>query len=98
MIATNDSGDGGTGGERHSDEVSSLTVIVDLLKDDEERLDALQSLFQEAMYRENFTLDQLLARLAQDFRVLGDIRETIDFLISEVSDEVNTSEGSNESA
>ena len=85
MIATN------AGGEQFSEEVSSLTAIVDLLKDDEGRLNALQSLFQEAMYRENFTLDQLLARIAQDFRVLGDIREAIDFL-SEVSELKGSSE------
>ena len=85
MIATNE------GGEQLSEEVSSLTAIVDLLKDDEGRLNALQSLFQEAMYRENFTLDQLLARIAQDFRVLGDIREAIDFL-SEVSELKGSSE------
>ena len=85
MIATNE------GGEQLSEEVSSLTAIVDLLKDDEGRLNALQSLFQEAMYRENFTLDQFLARIAQDFRVLGDIREAIDFL-SEVSELKGSSE------
>ena len=90
MIATNE------GGEQLSEEVSSLTAIVDLLKYDEGRLNALQSLFQEAMYRENFTLDQLLARIAQDFRVLGDIREAIDFL-SEDSSEVSELKGSSES-
>tara|TARA_A100001037_G_C14856625_1_gene503262 strand:- start:115 stop:402 length:288 start_codon:yes stop_codon:yes gene_type:complete len=95
MIATNDIATNDDS-ERHIEEVSSLTAIVDLLKDDEERLDALQSLFQEAMYRENFTLDQLLARLAQDFRVLGDIRETIDFL-SEASEE-RVSEAGDESS
>jgi len=90
LIATNE------GGEQLSEEVSSLTAIVDLLKDDEGRLNALQSLFKEAMYRENFTLDQLLARIAQDFRVLGDIREAIDFL-SEDSSEVSELKGSSES-
>ena len=43
------------------------------------------------MYRENFTLDQLLACIAQDFKVLGDIREAIDFL-SEVSELKGSSE------
>ena len=90
MIATNE------GVEQLSEGVSSLTAIVDLLKDDEGRLNALQSLFEEAMYRENFTLDQLLARIAQDFRVLGDIGEAIDFL-SEDSSEVSELKGSSES-
>ena len=55
-------------------------------KDVGERLHALQTLFQQAVYRENFTVHQLLVRLAKDFRVPGDTAEAIDFLSEESSE------------